>query len=78
MGPFAVALVVFIVATIVVSMRAVPTLDNIPAWFLGLIAFFASHVEPALGAIAELAGAGALGSAAGWISQRLQARLAAH
>ena len=78
MGPFALALVVFIVATIVVSMRAIRTLDNIPAWFLGLIAFFASHVEPALGAIAELAGAGALGSAAGWISQRLQARLAAH
>jgi hypothetical protein len=76
MGPFALAVVVFVVAMIVVSMRAIRTLDNIPAWFLGLIAFFAAHPEPSLEAIAELAGAGALGTAAGWASQRLQARLA--
>ncbi|UVC16635.1 DUF1097 domain-containing protein [Mesorhizobium onobrychidis] len=76
MGPFALLLVVFVVAMVVVSMRAVRALDNIPAWFLGLIAFFASHAEPSLAAISELAGAGALGSSAGWASQRLQARLA--
>jgi hypothetical protein len=76
MGSVALFLVVFIVAMVVVSMRAVRALDNIPAWFLGLIAFFASHGEPSLVAIAELAGAGALGTAAGWASQRLQGRFA--
>ena len=53
MGPFALAIVVFVVAMIVVSMRAIWTLDNIPTCFLGLIAFFAAHLEPALEAIAE-------------------------
>lgn len=77
-GPFALALVVFVVAMVVVSMRAIRIFDNIPAWFLGLIAFFAAHVEPSLGALAELGGAGALGSAAGWASQRLQGRLTIH
>ncbi|TCU18214.1 DUF1097 domain-containing protein [Rhizobium sullae] len=76
MGSFALFVVVFAVAMVVVSMRAVRALDNIPAWFLGLIAFFASHAEPSLAAISELAGAGALGTAAGWASQRLQGRFA--
>lgn len=77
MGPWALALVVFVVATVVVSMRAVRALDNILAWFLGLIAFFAAHLEPSLGTIAELGGASALGSVAGWAAQRLQGRLTA-
>lgn len=51
MGSFALPVVVFVVTMIVVSMRAVRALDKIPAWFLGLIAFFAAHVEPSLSAI---------------------------
>jgi hypothetical protein len=74
MGTFAIAAVVFVVAVIVVSMRAIPALDNIPAWFLGLIAFFASHLEPALLSIVELATASAIGAFAGWGSQQLQRR----
>lgn len=76
MGSFALLMIVFVVAMIVVSMRAVRMLDNIPAWFLGLIAFFASHAEPSLVAISQLAAAGALGTVAGWASHRLQGRFA--
>jgi hypothetical protein len=76
MGSLALFVVVFAVAIVVVSMRIVRVLDNIPAWFLGLIGFFASHAEPSMTAVFELAGATALGTAAGWVSQRLQGRFA--
>jgi hypothetical protein len=75
LGPAAIAVVVFVVGMIVISMRATPVLDNVLAWFLGLIAFFASHLEPGFEAVAELGGASALGGVAGWAAQALQRRL---
>lgn len=72
LGGLALFPVVFVVTMVVVSMRAVAMLDNIPAWFLGLVAFFAAHQEPALPAVLQLAGAAVLGLVAGWGSQRLQ------
>jgi hypothetical protein len=78
-GVFALGLVVFVVALAVVSMRAVRLLDNIPAWFLGLIAYFAAHLEPAFASIAELGATAAIGIGGGWVSQTLQRRwVAAH
>lgn len=76
-GAASIALVVFVVAMIVVSLRAAPVINNVLGYFLGLIAFFAAHVEPSLAALAELGGACALGSAAGWASHAAQRRLAA-
>ena len=76
MGLNAVFVVVFAVACVVVSMRAVPVVNNILAWFLGLIAFFASHLEPSLVSIGELGSAGTLGIGAGWGAQALQTRFA--
>jgi hypothetical protein len=66
---------VFVVATVVVSLRAAPMLNNILAYFLGLIAFFAAHMEPTLNTLLHLGSAGALGSIAGWVSMKLQQRL---
>lgn len=74
LGVFALSLVVFVVTIGVVSMRAIRLLDNIPAWFLGLIAFFAAHKAPALGSVAELGASAAIGLAAGWLAQQLQRR----
>jgi len=74
LGAVSLGVVVFVVALAVVSMRAVRLLDNIPAWFLGLIAFFAAHLEPALASVAELAAGMAIGLGGGWLSQRLQGR----
>jgi hypothetical protein len=75
LGMFALPVVVFVVAMIVVSLRALPVMNNIVAYFLGLIAYFAAHLEPSLGSFAELGGAGALGSFAGWLSHAVQQRL---
>ena len=77
MGKAAIAVVVFTVAMIVVSLRAAPVINNLLGYFLGLIAVFAAHLEPTLAALAELAGACTLGSAAGWASHAAQRKLAA-
>lgn len=74
LGRYAIAAVVFVVASVIVSLRAVPWVNNALAWFLGLIAFFAAHLEPSLASVAELASVGALGSFAGWGAQSLQRR----
>jgi hypothetical protein len=75
LGLFALPVVVFGVAMIVVSLRASRTMNNIIAYFLGLIAYFASHLEPSLESFAELGGAGTLGSFAAWLSHLAQQRL---
>ncbi len=75
-GTFALPVVVLVVATLVVSLRALPVLSNIPAYFLGLVTVFAAHVQPTLYAVAELGSAGAIGSFAAWFASRWQHRLA--
>jgi hypothetical protein len=74
-GSFSFAIVVFGIATIVVSLRAAPVLNNVLAYFLGLIGFFAAHVEPTLMALAELSAASALGALSAWLSQTAQSKL---
>ncbi|HEX8469774.1 MAG TPA: DUF1097 domain-containing protein [Brevundimonas sp.] len=76
LGIFALSAVVFVVALTVVSMRNLRLVDNIPAWFLGLIAFFASHMEPGVISVAELGATSAMGVGGGWLSMQLQRRLA--
>jgi uncharacterized membrane protein YgaE (UPF0421/DUF939 family) len=75
-GPFAFGAVVFVVAVIVVSLRAAAPINNIPAYFLGLITFFAAHLEPGILAFSELAAVSGLGSFAGWTAHKLQAKIA--
>jgi len=74
----ALGLVVFPVAFLVVSMRMIPGVDNLLAWFLGMIAFFAAHPELSIIAILELGGAGSLGILTGRLVQVAQARLLPH
>lgn len=71
----ALPLVVFTVAILVVSLRGLPRMNNLLGYFLGLVAWFAAHLEPSLESLARLFGAGALGSVAGLVSHRLPARL---
>ncbi|WMJ68948.1 DUF1097 domain-containing protein [Stenotrophomonas sp. 24(2023)] len=75
--PLAVPLVVLVVALAVVSLRGLPVLNNLLGYFLGLVAWFAAHLEPSLAHLAELAGASALGSLAGWVSHHVPRRLIA-
>jgi hypothetical protein len=67
--------VVFVVAIVVVSLRAAPVLNNIAAYFLGLIAFFAAHLPSGVLAFGELAAVSALGAAAALIAHMLQMRV---
>lgn len=76
LGVATIGVVVFVVAAIVVSLRVVPVANNILSYFLGLISFFAAHLEPALSALVELGSASAIGCFAGWIANSLQSRLA--
>lgn len=77
-GYLAFGVVVFIVAIVVVSLRVAPLLNNVVAYFLGLISFFAAHLPPGLLAFGELAAVGGLGSGAALIAQTLQVRAVRH
>lgn len=74
-GPLAFGPVVFVVAIIVVSLRAVPGINSVPAYFLGLITFFAAHIDPEALAVLELAAVSGLGSLAGWLAHHWQSRI---
>lgn len=74
-GPFAFGAVVFVVAMIVVSLRVAAPLNNIPAYFLGLITFFAAHMEPSILAVSELLSVSGVGSFAAWLAHRLQGKV---
>ncbi|MDR7099792.1 hypothetical protein J2X04_002173 [Lysobacter niabensis] len=74
-GAAAMPLVVLIVASLVVSLRGAPRINNLLCYFLGLIAYFAIHQPPSLALFATLAGAAALGSFAAWLAHELQRRV---
>lgn len=74
-GILSLPLVVIAVALVVVSLRAVPEVNNVPAYFMGLITVFAAHLEPTFVANAGLGAAGALGCIAAWAASTLQGRL---
>jgi hypothetical protein len=74
-GVASIAIVVFVVATIVMSLRVVPIANNILSYFLGLIGYFASRQEAALSTFVLLGATFALGSFAAWIANTIQSRL---
>lgn len=76
LGKMALPLVVFVVAMGVVSLRALPVMNNVLGYFLGLIAFFAAHMEPSLETGVRLGSASGIGSLAAWISLKLQQHVA--
>lgn len=76
-GSVALPIVALMIATLVVSLRAMPLLSSIPAYFLGLIRVSAAHVQPNLYVLVAFAMAGATGSFAAWFASCCQKRLAA-
>jgi hypothetical protein len=75
LGVLAFPVTVFCTALVVIAARSVPVLNNLLGYFIGLITFFAAHLEPGFLAIAELAGAVGLGSLAGWLAQKVESRI---
>lgn len=76
-GPAALPLTVFFLAIVAVGLRTTPVLNNILAWFLGLVAFFAAEPEAVVPGALALVAATAIGALAGFVCQALQRRLAA-
>jgi hypothetical protein len=60
---------------IVATLRLAAPVTNLPAYFLGLITFFAAHLEPNVLAVAELMSVSALGTFAAWLAHRAQNRI---
>ncbi|SER33924.1 Protein of unknown function [Lentzea xinjiangensis] len=75
-GAAALPLAVFVLALVVVGLRTTPVLNNMLAWFLGLIAFYAAHSNEIASTLLSLAAATAIGAAAGFACQRLQRQFA--
>ncbi|WP_336215936.1 DUF1097 domain-containing protein [Nonomuraea sp. LPB2021202275-12-8] len=75
-GAAALPLAVLVLASVVVGLRATPVLDNMLAWFVGLVTFFAAEPEPVLPGLVTLIAGSALGAFAGFACQRLQHRFA--
>ncbi|HEX8603017.1 MAG TPA: DUF1097 domain-containing protein [Pseudoduganella sp.] len=74
LGVAALPVVVFVIAMVVVSLRGVAPINNIPAYFLGLVAHFAAHLTPTVVSFVTLGSAGVIGAVAGWLAHRLQRR----
>jgi hypothetical protein len=74
-GPLALPIIVFGVALIVIGTRGLKIVNNLLGYFIGLITFFAAHLEPALESLAQLASASAIGLFAGWGVQAIEGRV---
>ncbi len=68
-------IVVFVVALVVVALRGLPVLNNLLGYFLGLVAWFAAHLDPSIESVMQLLGASTVGSIAGWVSHNLPPRI---
>ncbi|GGJ85119.1 DUF1097 domain-containing protein [Pseudomonas matsuisoli] len=71
LGPLTVMPVVFVVAVLVLSMRRLAVFNNLLAFFLGLVSYFASHLPPTFLTFFELGGAAVLGALAALLASRL-------
>lgn len=75
LGAFTVTTVVFAVALVVLSLRHVPVFNNLLGFFLGLVAYFASHQPPSWSAFTELGLAAGVGAGAAFIASLLHQRV---
>ena len=76
LGSYALAVIVFAITVVALSLAKAPMLNNVLGFFLGLVAYFASHQPPSLATFRMLAVAAALGAIAGFLAHALQKRMA--
>ncbi|NDL63988.1 DUF1097 domain-containing protein [Acerihabitans arboris] len=69
LGALALPLVVFLVAILILGLRATRIVNNTLAWFLGMVTFHAAEMGLSPGTFAHLGGATAIGGFAGWACQ---------
>lgn len=73
LGALTVMPVVFLVAVLVLSTRRLAVFNNLLAFFLGLVSYFASHLPPTFVTFGDLGGAATLGAVAGLQASKLHA-----
>jgi Protein of unknown function (DUF1097) len=76
MGSLALPAVVFLVALIVVGLRTTSVVNNMLAWFLGMVTCFATESDPAREVLLHLTAATSIGGFSGWICQQMNRRWA--
>ena len=74
-GPIASGIVVFVMATIIASMRKAPYANIVPNFILGVLGIFAFHSGLFDIAGVKVAAAGAIGAIGVWIASRLQTKI---
>lgn len=72
LGGYAITAVVFVVTGIALSLAQVPVFNNLLGFFLGLVAYFASHQPPAVSTFTMLTVAATLGATAACLAHALQ------
>ncbi len=75
MGGYAISVVVFAITVIALSLAKAPVFNNLLGFFLGLVAYFASHQPPSFTAFWMLGLAATLGTTAAFIAHTLQKHL---
>ena len=74
LGSLALPAVVFVCASFIVGLRTTSYLHNMLAWFLGMVTFFASHLEASVQNFQILIGTSIIGGIAGWLCQAINKR----
>ncbi|MEE1675785.1 DUF1097 domain-containing protein [Agarivorans aestuarii] len=74
-GFWSITPVVFVVALVVVSLRGIPLFNNIPSYFLGMIAFIAAHMPAGISSTMSLLVVTALGIIAAFCTAVAQGKL---
>jgi len=72
LGSYAMSAVVFAITIIALLLVKAPVVNNLPAVFLGLVAYFALHQPPSMGTFGTLTLATALGATAAFLAHSLQ------
>jgi hypothetical protein len=75
-GHLALPVVVFTTAILIVGLRTGTILGNMLSWFLGMVTYFAAEIDLTAAALANLAGATAIGGIADYTCQALNRRYA--
>ncbi|MGH8842920.1 MAG: DUF1097 domain-containing protein [Advenella sp.] len=72
LGTYAISAVVFAITIIALSLAKAPAVNNLPAVFLGLVAYFALHQPPSMSTFGMLTLATTLGAIAAFLAHSLQ------
>ena len=76
LGTLALPVVVFLVAILIVGLRATSPVNNMLTWFLGMVTFFAADKGITIETFIYLLSATAIGGFAGWSCHTLNKRFA--